>query len=75
MLCWPGGDPPEPPASAPRPAVYFADTPALAEAFGAGSLAGHERLAVTRCGSRRQHDVGNTTKRDASLKAQRERAG
>jgi hypothetical protein len=55
--------------------VYFADTPALAEAFGAGSLAGHERLAVTRCGSRRQHDVGNTTKRDASLKAQRERAG
>ena len=25
---------------------YFADTPALAEAFGPGSLAGNERLAV-----------------------------
>ena len=52
---WPGGDPPAPPLRSAPARWYFADTPALAEAFGPGSLAGDERLAVTRRGSRRQH--------------------
>jgi hypothetical protein len=54
-IAGPGGDPPEPPAALRAARWYFADTPALAEAFGPGSLAGNERLAVTRRGPRRQH--------------------
>ena len=45
--CWLGGATPRNPPLRFAPARwYFADTPALAEAFGPGSLAGHNRLAV-----------------------------
>ena len=52
-LCWPGGTTPlEPPAALRAPAQVLADTPALAEASGPGSLAGHGRLAVGPAGER-----------------------
>jgi hypothetical protein len=50
----PGGRPPVPPAALRAPRGYFAGTPALAGPRGPGSLAGYDRLAVARCGSRRQ---------------------
>ena len=49
----PGGRPPVPPAALRAPRWYFADTPALAGPRGPGSLAGYDRLALTRCGARR----------------------
>jgi len=46
-LCWPGGATPQNPPPRFAPARwYIADTPALAEASGPGSLAGYNRLAV-----------------------------
>ncbi len=53
VLSSPGGATPlEPPAALRAPAQVLADTPALAEASGPGSLAGHGRLAVGPAGER-----------------------
>ena len=47
LLLYPGGRPPRSPPVRFAPARwYFAETPAFAEAFGPGSLAGNDRLAV-----------------------------
>ncbi len=52
--CWPGGRPPEPPECASRPRGGTSPTHRpLTGPRGPVRWAGHERLAVTRCGARR----------------------